>query len=322
MKVLWVHNFDKNKNKNSGVFMYDQLSELKNQGLDVEMYCLDRNSIYKIFKDFFKLRNIAGNYDLIHAQYGSFVGFFTSFLPGKKILSLRGTDYYGVPQINWKNKIFNFVSRFFTLNSVKRYNIIITMSNLMTEVLKLQFPTKNILTLTDGIILNNFKEKAPFKRLPGNTIKILFSSVNTDNPVKRGYLVKAAIERLKLKGYNIEMIPLTGVSHAEVPDFISKCDLVMLSSTHEGWPNIIKECLATNIPFVSTDVSDLKEIANVESTCFVTDADPEKLSDAVEAFLNIGIWDDMCLRKYVIHMDMPKFGKDLLFIYHNLKLMP
>lgn len=315
MKVLWVHNFDKKKNINSGVFMYEQLEQLRSNNLDIELFCINSRSIFKTIKDFLYLRSTIKRYDLIHAQYGSFVGFFVSFLPArKKIISLRGTDYYGVPPITFRNKIFNFFSRFFTFNSLKRFDAVITMSNRMTSEIIAKFPLKKINTLTDGILLERFKKRK--RQQPSQEpLKILFSSIKNDNPVKRVHLATGAVNILKQRNKNVELVPMMGIPHSDVPDFISKCDIVLLTSTHEGWPNIIKECLTVDIPFVSTDVSDLHEIAAVENSCFVTEPVSEKLADAIEKLIDMSDRPNLSLKKYVEHMDMKCFANNLLAIY-------
>jgi len=315
MKILWVHNFDSTKNINSGVFMYEQLEQLKAMGLTVDLFCLNRKSLPQVIKDFVFLYKHSKNYDLAHAQYGSFVGFFTSLLPLKKIISLRGTDYYGVPEITWKNKIYNIFSRFFTFNSLKRFDMIITMSNRMSS--ELMPNHKNVITLTDGIHLNKFINVCSPK-VPSKRAKILFSSINKDNPIKRGYLAKEAIEILNKKGVEAELITMTGIKHADVPEFINQCDMVLLTSTHEGWPNIIKECLAINIPFISTDVSDLKEISNTESSCLIVEPIPDRIAEAIIVVLNNRNKGDLDLRKNIMHMDMENYVKELTRFYKTV----
>ena len=318
MRVLWVHNFNRQKNKNSGTFMYDQLDHLKNQSIEVELFYVNGKSFLEILSKFISMYKKSRQFDLIHAQYGSFVGFFTSWLPAKKkIVSLRGTDFYGAPKVSLKTKLHNKLSLFFTFNSLKRYNTIITMSDRMTIELKVSYPAKEIITLTDGMHLSRF-EKYSVKKEQREPFKILFSSINKDNPIKRAHIALEAIEILKKRNFNVELIPMIGIDHDKVPEFVSKCDMVLLTSTHEGWPNIIKECLALNIPFVSTDVSDLKAIADVEDSCFVVEAVPEKIAEAIINVMNI---DRITLRlkKHIEHMDMNNYVQELITIYKSLQ---
>lgn len=90
-KILWVHNFKFNSN-NSGVWMFNQYELLKD---DVDLYYADglRNPI-KLIQHYFRLKKVAVNYEILHAQYGSMVGLLTGLMPNKKLLSIKGSDWY------------------------------------------------------------------------------------------------------------------------------------------------------------------------------------------------------------------------------------
>ena len=63
-----------------------------------------------------------------------------------------------------------------------------------------------------------------------------------------------------------------------MPSVVSECDLILITSVYEGWPNCIKEALACNVPFIATDVSDLSEIAKRHSNCRIAEPNPESIS--------------------------------------------
>ena len=109
---------------------------------------------------------------------------------------------------------------------------------------------------------------------------------------------------------------MTGYEREKVPIVINACDVVLLTSTHEGWPNIIKEGLACNVPFVSTDVSDLNDIAVLSDNCVVTSSNYHDLSIALESVLDMSISLD--LRKFVSHMDMDLVTQKIGGIYNKM----
>lgn len=45
-----------------------------------------------------------------------------------------------------------------------------------------------------------------------------------------------------------------------IPALLKKCDLLVLTSEHEGFPNVILEGMAANLPIVTSDVGDSKKI--------------------------------------------------------------
>jgi glycosyltransferase involved in cell wall biosynthesis len=91
---------------------------------------------------------------------------------------------------------------------------------------------------------------------------------------------------------------------------------VLLTSAHEGWPNIVKEALACNVPFVSTDVSDLRSIAEVDATCHVADATPEALAHYLLQTLQAG--RPQTLRRHVEDMALPITAEKLVRLYERV----
>ena len=90
------------------------------------------------------------------------------------------------------------------------------------------------------------------------------------------------------------------------------CNIILLTSKREGWPNSIKEALACNIPFVSTDVSDLSFIAKKEESCKIAEPNINDITEKIIDSLNSK--RDINLRKHVEHMDVISTCKKI----HNL----
>jgi teichuronic acid biosynthesis glycosyltransferase TuaC len=76
------------------------------------------------------------------------------------------------------------------------------------------------------------------------------------------------------------------VSIDELKYFYSAADLLLLTSFHEGSPNVIKEAMACNCPIVSTNVGDVPEVIGKTEGCFLASFDPidvaEKMRFALE----------------------------------------
>ena len=105
---------------------------------------------------------------------------------------------------------------------------------------------------------------------------------NSGDPRKRPELARAAVETAERFGIKLEMHQLRGVPHDEVPIWLNASDAVLLTSLHEGSPNIIKEALACNIPVVSLNVGDVPERIQGIDGCYLAAPDPNDLASKLK----------------------------------------
>ncbi|MDA0327131.1 MAG: glycosyltransferase family 4 protein [Bacteroidetes bacterium] len=294
MKIIWTHSFDQEISKSAGVFMFQQLPYIKKGGFNVDLLYFKKPSKFFRFLRYFIQNRNKYKKDILHAQYGSGCGYLTSLLRAKKkILTLRGSDWYQLRKGPIGGIIHSFIARRATILSLNRYDEIVVMSNRMKSEILNKFPRfkKPIHVIPDFIDISKFKpikketaKNEVLKLIEADSSKkwILYSSVLSKNPIKQANLAHEAILLVKKVIKDLELIEMTNVPFEKVPFFINSCELVLLTSSHEGYPNIIKESLACNVPFVSTDVSDLLEIAKDSSSgCYVSHSNPQSIADSI-----------------------------------------
>lgn len=323
-KIVWIHSYD-TRIKGGGVFMFQQLDYLKKFNIQVTVHYLSRLFNPIIFlSNYFKLR-IAHREHIVHAQYGSGTAFFTSLLiTKKKIVSIRGSDWYTLSgEVSLQEKLRSKISHFLTLISLNRFDEIIVMSERMKMELTIANANieQKIRVVTDGIDLDMFYpiDKVSAKNSLGFELSrflVGVGSIVEGNPIKRISLVKKAVEILSVN-YPIELFVLTDIEHSEMNLYVNCCDVIVLTSIYEGWPNIIKEGLACNVPFISTDVSDLHLITNDKSSgCFITSDNVEHLAhlilDMYKAKVSGKNWDT---RKFVLSFELSKTLMSLISSY-------
>jgi teichuronic acid biosynthesis glycosyltransferase TuaC len=79
------------------------------------------------------------------------------------------------------------------------------------------------------------------------------------------------------------MVALDGIAHARVPTWMSACDALLLTSRHEGSPNVVKEALACNLPVVAVNVGDVAERLDGVPGCHVcSDDSPTTIAAALD----------------------------------------
>jgi len=63
-------------------------------------------------------------------------------------------------------------------------------------------------------------------------------------------------------------------------EIVSQCDVLFSTSLHEGFPNVVLEAMAVNVPVVSADYSDIREILPLDWQV-ITDRDPVTMVNAM-----------------------------------------
>ena len=95
---------------------------------------------------------------------------------------------------------------------------------------------------------------------------------------KRLPLAEETVKRLQAMGTPAKLHVMTETPHIEVPIWLNASDALLLTSMHEGSPNIVKEALACNRPVVSVDVGDVKERLEGIKGCYIGLPDSEDLA--------------------------------------------
>ena len=325
MKVLWTHTFDPS-NPFSGIFMHRHIKSLKKEGIIIEPIYLGRiRSLYKLQHAIKLLKSKSKDFDLIHAQYGSTCGLASSFINKRKILSLKGSDWYPLRSKNIKVNLHSFLSNKFTRFSLCKYDSLIVMSHHMKYKIKNQItnlPPINV--IPDPIDLDLFKptpfqeaRKKYFDTTDSNPW-ILFISIDKNNPVKRYYLAKESVDYAKKFIPNLKLKVTEKVSPELMPEYLSCFNMVISTSIFEGWPNNIKEALALSIPFVATNISDLSGIASRQKSCFVSSSNPADLGNAIVKCLSNNSNANAKLRDEVMEMSMKKVNEIYIQLYKEV----
>jgi teichuronic acid biosynthesis glycosyltransferase TuaC len=214
------------------------------------------------------------NSDIIHAHFGlsGFLSVLQRCVP--VVVTFHGSDFN-----NKKTRIFSLVSRKLAAASI-------FVSKRMMGSL---YNNKTDFIIPCGIDLDMFipVDKMTSRSILGLTPTkkyILFAS-SFNNKVKNFPLAKEAVE---LVNSEIEIIELKNKDRIEVKYLLCAVDLLLLTSTSEGSPQIIKEAMACNCPIVTTDVGDVKEVISDSKFCFIVDFSAESIKEKILLILEQG----------------------------------
>jgi glycosyltransferase involved in cell wall biosynthesis len=318
VRALWTHNFPPHV-PNAGRFMFALADGVRSQGMTVDLLYLGNlrmpGTMVAARRE---VARRAPRYDVVHAQFGSACGLVTAAAPGAKVLSLRGSDwhrYRGPDLREWRAGVLGTtLSRW----SIRAFDTVITMSDRMSRSVRDRARHADVVTLPDPVDRSAFHPRGRGPRgmvqtNRGDRRGILFTTLSTANPVKRVDLARRAVAAAQAQRDDLEMRIASGLSHDQMPEFVAACDVALCTSTHEGWPNSIKEALACGIPFVSTDVGDLAEIARQHPICRICEPDPVALGAAICDVLCAE--PDETLPDAVASMDLETTSRRLVDVY-------
>jgi len=234
----------------------------------------------------FHIRYDFQRYDLIHAIFGQ-SGLVALPAPIPLVITLHGSDLQGWIGNNGEftlaGKLLQRLSRFVARHAQEVIVVSPHLAKFLPRGVKYH-------VIPGGINLELFKpipmaEARIRLNLPPNRRLVLFPA-DPKNPIKRYPLAEAACSYLESE-VELEIIPLINIPHHKVPEYMNACDLMLLTSRHEGSPTVVKEALACNTPIVSVDVGDVKKwISQVEGCMLCMDDEVETISAAIKQVLD------------------------------------
>lgn len=298
---------------------------LRSRGIDLHCeYLGNLRSVGNLLAASTRLQKMAGEFDLVHAQYGSACGYATAAVKGiPKVLSIRGNDW----NVHSASLGFFYVhtrlARWMTNASLRSYDVLLTVSRRVAADVQRHVSGATILPMPSPVDLKRFipVDKAEARARLGfaecRERWVLFNAINLNDPVKRFSLAKRAFEIANARaGGSLRLRVATDLPHSQVPLFTAACDVILCTSETEGWPNCVKEALACNVPFVSTDVSDLADIARIDPSCRVCPDDAEVLAENLCDILGAKAPPDV--RRHVTDMSVEALTDRLIAVYESL----
>lgn len=273
-----------------GTFVEQQVKGLREAGVAVEVVHFDRQrggmlayrNIGPVVMD--AVRSFQP--DLVHVMYGGMLAERTTSLPlgSPSVVSYCGSDLFGDAVGSWlrRNVIGAYRVRA-SHRAAARADGIIVKSAALKRVLPSNIDDSKVWILPNGVDLDRFRpdDRARCRQMVGfdpARFHVLFPNGKGD-PRKRLDLAVAAVDVLRGRNIDATLDVLPRVPHDQVPVWLNAADVIIVTSVHEGSPNIVKEALACERPVVSVPVGDVPErLAGIEG-CYIADATPDALAD-------------------------------------------
>jgi len=288
MRVLHVTNaYPYEAHPIYGIFIKEQIDSLQGLGISNSVLFMNAQKDGKLayVRALAKLVAKANKFDIIHCHH------LLSALPVLTIKSLLKPKVVVSLMSDGENEILlpdNIVTKRFKSWA---YRTVISKSD--ARIFKKEIPLAlrndpHSFHLPNGVNLSLFKPIDPVvakRQLNLDPLKdyVLFVSLgNLHRPEKRYDRFKAVMDILKNKKglQNLEELHLVSTPRDLVSYYFNAASLHLLTSDFEGSPNSVKEAMACNLPVVSTDVGNVRNIVEASPSCRVSRAGtPEELAE-------------------------------------------
>jgi glycosyltransferase involved in cell wall biosynthesis len=320
MKILVVTPiYPSSQNPVRGTFVRTQVEYLKRAGVAVELFVLEgraRKLVYLKAPGELRRRLRSSSIDLIHAHY-SYAGIVArTQWSVPVVVSYCGDDLLGTVNSRGRQTWFGKLA-VLAGQALSRYaDGVIVKSREMASKLN----RKDVNVIPNEIDLELFRprDRDQARRILGLDLgkKYLLFAANPEIPVKRFPLAKQIADRLIRQDPTIELLVVYNEPQNQLPLFMNACDALVFTSYQEGSPNIVKQAMACNLPIVSTDVGDVRDIIGNTDRCYVCEPDAQKFADCLAGILCRSARTNG--RQQVQHLAGPAVARQIIAVYEQV----
>jgi glycosyltransferase involved in cell wall biosynthesis len=303
MKVLFV--FSGNNPKGISPIIRTQGESLEKAGVDLHYFAVEGTGLKGYLKNIQPLRRIIREQqaDIIHA-HNDLCGILSVLSTSRPIItSLMGSELHGSMARLW---LIRFFIRFIWKGTIVK-----------SDSMARKVSSGRISVIPNGVDLGKFyrTDKAGARSKVGfspSTRHVLFLA-DPARPEKNYSLALKAIALLKDK--NIQLQTIYQSEHEMVPVYLNASDLLLLTSTWEGSPNVVKEALACGCPVVSTRVGDVEKLISGVAASYVTTDDPAEIAKKIER--SLGETADMEGRRKLKEYSIERIAEKIIEKYKS-----
>ncbi|RQG95386.1 glycosyltransferase [Natrarchaeobius chitinivorans] len=291
-------------------FFDQQVSALEDRGVDCTVVGVpgrDRGDSVRTPLDYARfypkiLSEVRSDrYDLVHANYGLVAPFALAQPVRPTVLTLWGTDL--MAEWEWLRSISRFGAR--------RVSEAVVPSSVMSRQLEIDHEL-----IPFGVDTERFRpipRTVARERIGWETDRpVVLFPYDPSRAVKDFPRARRIVDRLDA---DVELRPIDGVDYEEMPYYLNASDALLVTSTRESGPMVVKEAAACNLPIVSTDVGFVSETVSGLRNCFVSDDDGE-LTLALTVILEDGRRSNG--RERIDGMGLETMGDRLVALYERL----
>lgn len=301
MRILIVAS---GNHKQVAPFVVEQAEALRKEGNTVDLFLVKGHGIIGYLGNLKTLKAVMRQFnpDIIHAHYGLSGLLCTLQKKVPVVVTYHGSD------LNSRH------TRPLCQLAMRRaaYNIFVNAA--LQE--KSHLTSQKSMVLPCGIDLNLFAPASHVNArqqlgLNPNGRYVLFTGA-FKNKVKNAPLAKAACSLIP----NTELLELCNRSRQEVALLMNAANVLLVTSFHEGSPQVVKEALACNLPVVSVDAGDIATMLHSTQGGIISQPTPQDLASKMMPFLDS--MQRTHAREYMNTFDNAHIASQICSIYKNI----
>lgn len=289
MRVLCLtHAWPTTPADSRGIFVQRQVASLQRLGVKMDVRVVGGASGSRWVQSVIRVRQelASGDYDLVHAQYGGRTALAAVAASRQPVvISFCGSDLNGLGTGTRLERAYTGAGVVCSQIAAPLAAALIVKSEALAGRLWQQSDRRRCRVTPNGVDLDLFRpidrRKARLRLGWPPDRPVVLASGQSDGPVKRLDIAAAAVELTRKQFPELSLELLRGVPPAEVPWHLNAADVVILTSQHEGSPNIVKEALACNRAVAAVDVGDVRHWIEDTPGCRLCDRNPASLAEAL-----------------------------------------
>jgi teichuronic acid biosynthesis glycosyltransferase TuaC len=279
-------------------FVNSQAESLRTAGWEVSLGVVEnRTSIHRILQNVRRLRREVSRSrpGLVHAQYGSVTAGVANLIRGSLplVVSFCGDDLLGTPNPGLRWRVRERCARAIGVWAARRSATLIVKSDNLLQALPASLRDKAVV-LPNGVDTGWFRPIARDEcrsRLGWSMqskVVLFNTSENEERTRKNPSLARAAVDLVAQSVPDVSLYMMSEASPKEVCLLLNAADTLLVTSLHEGSPNIIKEAMACNLPVVSVPCGDVPERLRMAYPGGTYSYDARVLAEALKEVLKAG----------------------------------
>jgi glycosyltransferase involved in cell wall biosynthesis len=308
MRVLVLTNmYPSEHNPSSGIFVKEQVADLRALGLDVRVLAFDGTQHrLNYVRAGTRLRSILKHerFDLVHAHYGLTGAVALSQRSVPVVTTFHGSDYNG--NVPWQVHVSRFVARH-------------TAPIIVSQEARLRLGVPDAPIIPAGVDTDLFvpRDRSGARKELGWDVEARYALFAGRRTVKeKNYgLFDAAVRLAQRSTPELRGIALDGFSRQAVAHVMNAVDVTLITSDAEGSPVAVKESLACGTPVVAVPVGDLPALLAGLPGCAVAARDPHRLADALTSALAAS--RDEALRHRILPFARPRIAERVRAVYEE-----